>query len=85
MMIRMKQRLLGFWCVILGLLWTPAMLLASRPQQDDREVIDGRLEGYGRNVTLEGSSTALTWILLIFLTVVCVAALFKNAKRTHLD
>jgi hypothetical protein len=85
----MKQRLLSFFCAICLLLLTPALLLA-RPPTPDKDILDGRLEGYAKggqpvNVTLEGGSTALTWLLLVFLAAIAVAVLFKNAKRTHLD
>ena len=85
----MKQRLfvprlLTWSCAIYFTLLTPALLLA-RPQEPEKEIVDGRLEGYAKNVTLEGGSTALTWLLLVFLAVIAVGVMFKNAKRTHLD
>ena len=91
---RMKQRLLvsrlfsprflSWCCAIYFTLLTPALLLA-RPAEPDKEIVDGRLEGYGKNVTLEGGSTALIWLLLVFLGAIAVGVMFKNAKRTHLD
>ena len=69
--------------LVLNLLYWPATVLA---QSSSWEGYDARLEGYGgQNVTIEGSSTALTWILFLFLAIVCVGVTFKNAKRTHLD
>jgi hypothetical protein len=68
---------------VLALLAAPLTALAQRA--DDREVVYGRLEGFSRDVTLQGGSTALTWILLIFLGAVCLSVMFKNARRTHLD
>lgn len=44
-----------------------------------------KVEGYTRPVKLEDSSTALTYILLIFIGGICVAVMFKDAKRSHLD
>jgi hypothetical protein len=84
MMRRMRNRWIG--CVIAfaaGVL-SPIVALA----QDQPKTIapyDGRLEGYGKQVTLDGGSTALTWLLLIFLGLICLVVLFKNARRTHLD
>ena len=52
--------------------------------QDSENPIDGRLIGYKQNVAV-GGSVALTWLLLIFLMIVCVSPLFMNARRTHLD
>ena len=62
--------------------------LAPTAQAQDEEVVyDPRVENYPqeRNVKVEAGSTALTWLLMIFLGVVCVSVTFKNAKRTHLD
>ena len=53
--------------------------------QDDEVKRDARLEGYQGNVSVENQSTALIWLLFVFLGVVALAALFKDAKRTHLD
>ena len=48
-------------------------------------VVDARLEGYADSVKVDAGSTALTWISLILLTVIGLAPLFKDAKRSHLD
>ena len=65
-------------------LLAPGIVLA-RQQEPERDLIDARYEGYPQVTTLEGNSSAMTWVLLVFLGVVCVAGLFKNSKRTHLD
>jgi hypothetical protein len=36
-------------------------------------------------VLVDNDSTALTWLLLVFLGMVTLGVMFKNAKRTHLD
>ena len=51
---------------------------------DEEKIPDARLEGFGRNVKVEGGTTG-TWVLFVVLSVVCMSVLFKNAKRTHLD
>jgi hypothetical protein len=67
------------------------VLVASAPvhasSSDDEESTppDARLSGYDKNVVLDSSTTALTWVLLIVLTIVTLGVLFKDAKRTHLD
>jgi hypothetical protein len=53
--------------------------------QDDEVKQDARLEGYPGNMSVPNDSTALMWLLFVFLGVVALAALFKDAKRTHLD
>ncbi|HEY1686533.1 MAG TPA: hypothetical protein VGG19_17350 [Tepidisphaeraceae bacterium] len=79
----MKQRKITATLLLLSLL--AATQTASASQQDaQHEVVDARLEGYGKNVTLNGG-TALVWMLLVFLGGVCVVGLFKDAKRSHLD
>lgn len=82
MMTFMKQILLRLVLAAAGVVFCPTMLLA---QDDESKIYDARLEGYGSNVTLENSSTALMWLLLVVLAAICVGVMFKNAKRTHLD
>ena len=54
--------------------------------QEDVVKHDARLDGYTSNtVVVSNDSTALIWLLFVFLGVVALAALFKDAKRTHLD
>ena len=86
MMLTMKQTL-TVWVLAAIVLFSTATSALARPQEPDREPVDARLEGYagGRNVTIEGGSTALMWLLFVFLTAVCVVGLFKDAKRSHLD
>jgi hypothetical protein len=61
----------------------PGMLLAVATEEEKR--IDGRLVNYAKPVVVEEASTTLLWLLLIFLSTVCLAAMFKQARRTHLD
>ena len=84
MMTVMKQRMIRAGFAVMAMLATPLAALAAR-DEPEREIIDGRLEGYASNVTLEGGSTGLTWVVFIILTVICLGGLFKDAKRTHLD
>jgi hypothetical protein len=67
-------------CTAFVVLALPALALA----QEESDV-DGRLEGYSTKVAMEGGGTGLTWIAFFVLAVVGVSALFKSAKRTHLD
>jgi hypothetical protein len=77
----MKHRLIMTCGALLAWLATPLSALA---QDEDREILDARLEGYPSNVTLD-SSSALTWIVFIILALLALGSLFKDAKRTHLD
>ena len=70
--------------LVLMLALSPAAALAQR-DQPEREFVDARLEGYPNSVTLPPTGTALTWIAMIVLGVLCCAGLFKDARRTHLD
>jgi hypothetical protein len=67
------------WIVAI-LALAPALVHAEEPI-----TTDARLVGYNPNVALEGGSTASMWLLLIGLAIVCMAPLFMNARRTHLD
>jgi hypothetical protein len=82
MMRRMKHRLIMAPAALLAWLGNP---LAALAQQEEREIVDARLEGYANNVTLEGGSTALTWVLFIVLALLALGPMFKDPKRTHLD
>ena len=68
-----------------GLLIAAAAPVAALAQEDEVKH-DARLDGYTtQNVLVSNDSTALIWLLFVFLGVVALAALFKDAKRTHLD
>lgn len=74
-----------FLAILLFLLSTVAAP-QSAPAQDKDIEHDGRLEGYqGAEVKIANDSTALIWILFIFLGGLSLGVLFKDAKRTHLD
>jgi hypothetical protein len=70
--------------LVLMLALSPAAALAQR-DQEDREFVDARFEGYANSVTLPSTGAALTWIAMIVLGVLCCGGLFKDAKRSHLD
>jgi len=86
MMAVMKNRLLALLPGLLVAVATFALpLIALAKEDEETQQLEARLEGYANNVRLPHASTALTWLLISFLAVCAVAALFKNAKRTHLD
>lgn len=62
---------------------SPSMALAANNTSGGPD-IDVRLVQYPLNVSADGS-LSLVWLLGIFLMIVCVAGVFKSAKRTHLD
>jgi len=80
MMKLMRERLLRVVCWLLVVL-SPSLALAA----DDEKLPDARVQNYPKPVSVPEGGTALTWLLLIFLSGICLATLFKNAKRTHLD
>lgn len=66
----------------------PAFAQRGRTQEliDEAEKIDVRHQGYSEGpYLLEEGSYALTYAAAVALTLICVAVMFKNAKRTHLD
>ncbi len=72
--------------VAVWLLAAPSMSSAQNEERDESEIIP-TLHGYeqGDGVYQEGASTALTYMLLVALTAVGIAVMFKDARRTHLD
>lgn len=80
-MAAMKHHLLSIFFAAMGVLMTPLMALA----EDEEPIYDARLENYKAAVKVPEASAALSWLLLILLTIICLAVLFKNAKRTHMD
>jgi hypothetical protein len=74
------------WLLAAALCAGPLLSVASPAlAQEDEVKHDGRLDGYTGPVSVENQSTALIWLLFVFLGVVALAGLFKDAKRTHLD
>lgn len=75
------MRVLNAVFAVIAALALPLIALA-----DDDEKPNAYLEGYKQTVMIEpGPTTPLAYGLLIILAGVCVAALFKNARRSHLD
>ena len=82
MIAAMKWRKL-ITALLLGLV---LMFPAKARAADDEDVKnDARTEGYQAKVQVEKSSVALMWLLFIFLAIVSLAVLFKDARRSHLD
>lgn len=77
-----KWWLVAAWMCVGVLMAAPGPALA---QDEDEVSVDARLEGYQGPMTVENDSTALIWLLFVFLGAVALGALFKDAKRTHLD
>ena len=73
--------------LLLAAVCVGSLLLAPSPAraQDEEIKLDARLEGYQGNVSVQNQSTALMWLLFVFLGVIALVSLFKDAKRTHLD
>jgi len=76
----MRKKLLAIMIVLLTVGFAPLSALAD----DQSKSVDGRLDDYGKNVTLD-SGTALSYFVWIGLGLVGLLVMFKDAKRTHLD
>jgi hypothetical protein len=83
MMRCMKRRLLPLMIALLSL--TAAPLSARADDTNAPKDYDGRLDDFGREVTLDSGGTALSYFLFAGLGVIAIGVLFKNARRTHLD
>jgi hypothetical protein len=80
----MKIRLLAALAAVLCFLGTPPEVQAQRNQVQS-DPVDARLQNYPQPAELPKKSTALTYFAFVILSVLCLAGLFKNARRTHLD
>ena len=64
-------------------------LIAYNPHsamaKDEEDHYDARVQQYDPDLELKSSSTGMAWMLMLFMGVVCVAVIFKDAKRSHLD
>ncbi len=83
MMRGMKRRLLTIFLAVMTLALPLRPAFGGADEEEQRPNV--RLSGYPRSVESEKSGTALTYILLILIAGVCVAVMFKDAKRSHLD
>lgn len=82
MILRMFKR----WKSILaGGVLIVSMMPGVARAQDEENYYDARLEGHSDKVTLPGGSTALMWLTLAGLGILCVGVTFKAGKRSHLD
>ncbi len=79
----MKSLLLSLVLAVVVIAATPAVSQAK--QYEEERIYDARVDGYTESTWIEEGSSALTWILLIGLGVICFSVMFKNARRTHLD
>jgi hypothetical protein len=69
--------------VLTGVLAFPG---SARSAADEEEILhDARTEGYPMKVQVTKASVALVWLAFLFMSVVSMAAIFKDAKRTHMD
>jgi hypothetical protein len=82
MMARRCSRLVHVIAIAIATIFVSAGNVLAK--EETETTIDARLEGYGKELALEGS-TATMWMLLIVLAIVTLCVLFKDAKRSHLD
>lgn len=61
----------------------PHSALASNDDEDEH--YDARVQGYDPSVELKAWGAGGSWMLLVLMGVVCVAVIFKDARRSHLD
>jgi len=79
----MKWRRIIAACVLSSVLAMPS---PARAAVEEEEVLhDARTEGFQGKVQVQKASVALVWLAFLSLALVSMAALFKDAKRTHLD
>jgi hypothetical protein len=79
-----KLRLLALY-VTLACWLAPVVAWAASKEDEETARQEARLEGYATVVHIAGGGSGLAWAMVCFLSVVAIACLFKNARRTHLD
>ena len=79
----MKHRLLHLY-VTAAVMLAPIVAFAAK-EDEETALLDARLEGYATVVKMPSTGAGMAWTMAVFLTVVTIACLFKNARRTHLD
>ena len=86
MMVHMRRWIISLATAAMVLAMSPIMAMAQQQQPTDpSKIYDGRLEGFGRPMTLDAGGSALIWMLFVGLGVIGLGVLFKNAQRSHLD
>ena len=58
---------------------------SASSNNDEVEHYDARVQGYTPDVELKSWGVGGCWMMMICMGVVCVAVIFKDAKRSHLD
>jgi hypothetical protein len=84
MMSGMRKKLLSVMIVLMMVGFAPLSARADDESNSPKE-FDGRIDNYGKNVTLDSGGTALTYFVWAGLGVLGAIGLFKDAKRSHLD
>jgi hypothetical protein len=79
----MIRRILVLVLGLLPILAAPTAVFAADDEEPNK--INARLENFSKPVKLEDGSNLLIWLMLMILAGLCLAGLFKQAKRTHLD
>lgn len=64
---------------------TPHGAYASSSSDEATDHYDARVQGYDPDLELKSWGTSGCWMVLILMAVCCVAVIFKDAKRSHLD
>jgi hypothetical protein len=84
MMTAMRKKLLP---LVLALCAFAAIPVSARAddQPSAPKDYDGRLDNYGKTVTLDNGGAALTYFVWAGLGVLAAIGFFKDAKRSHLD
>lgn len=85
---RSSRRSLARKVVVALAVWAGTLSVASpaaRASAEDVEHYDARVQGYSPTVEAKSSSTGGAWMLLATMGAACVAVMFMDAKRTHLD
>jgi hypothetical protein len=83
--LRIRLAAVVFGAITLAITFLVPVFAFAQKEDENSALKEARLEGYTFNARAPEGGPALTYLLFIFLAVLGLAVMFKNARRTHLD
>ncbi len=84
-MIRLMRRKLLALVVMFTMVGVAPLSARADDENSTPKDYDGRLDNFGKSVTLDNGGASLTYFVWAGLGVLACIGFFKDAKRSHLD